>query len=217
MSDKLQSYVDRIERLEEERKAINGDVKDIYSEVKSNGYNPKALRRIVAERRKTPDPQLEADMDAYRVALGMAVNDVKAGDSLRKAATKHGVSKSTLQRAVPRKSDGTVRHDPETGEITETPASGCPAGGGTGTAETQGSPAPAAANPSSGGKPSDLASQTLEATVSEGSSVLTGDDAGTTGIASLGPSLTDVASRCEPGPLDLTIPTFLDCRKQATA
>lgn len=61
---------------------------------------------------------------------------------------------------------------------------------------------PGVTSESCGGTPSDRASETLEATVSEGSEVLISDDAGTAQHASLGPALTDVASRCEPGPQD---------------
>lgn len=113
MSDpRLQSIVQRIERLEEEQRAIGSDKRDIYTEAKSAGYNAKALRRIVAERRLKDREQLEADMEAYRFALGMAVEAATNGDmSLRQAAKAFGVSKSAVHRAVPREENsasGTV-------------------------------------------------------------------------------------------------------------
>lgn len=98
---KLKSYVDRIERLEEERKAIGSDVRDIYAEAKGNRYNPKALRKIIAMRKQKPDPVVDADVEAYKAALGMAVEMVSNGDvSLRKAAKATGVSKSSIHRAL---------------------------------------------------------------------------------------------------------------------
>jgi uncharacterized protein (UPF0335 family) len=117
----LKSFVDRIERLEEEQRAIGSDKRDVYGEVKSAGYNTKALRKIIAERRQKDREQIEADMEAYRVALGMAVEAVSNGDtSLRRAAKQFGVSKSAIHRLVPREeksASGTPPHDEQTGEI----------------------------------------------------------------------------------------------------
>jgi uncharacterized protein (UPF0335 family) len=114
---KLKSYVDRIERLEEERKAIGGDVRDIYAEAKGNRYNPKALRKIIAMRRQKADPVVDAEVEAYKTALGMAVEMVSNGEvSLRKAAKATGVSKSSIHRAL---AVPAASHDPETGEINE--------------------------------------------------------------------------------------------------
>lgn len=101
MSDaRLKSYVDRIERLEEEQRALGGDKRDIYTEVKLAGFNPKALRRLIAARKRKDEAEIEADVDTYKVALGMAVNDVHEGLSLREAAKKNGVSKSSVHRAL---------------------------------------------------------------------------------------------------------------------
>ena len=107
---RLKSFADRIDRLEEERKAIGGDVRDVYVEVKSAGYNPKALRKVLADRRRKTDDQLEAEIERYRAALGVP------GATYRGVAEQIGVSKSKLQRLVPRKNHGTP-HDPETGEV----------------------------------------------------------------------------------------------------
>jgi len=100
---KLQSIVDRIEGLEEKRKALLGDQRRIYVEAERAGFNAKALRKIIAERRMPDRDQIVAKMQAYRDALRMAVNDVVNGASLRETAAKRGVPKSTIQRhAVPR-------------------------------------------------------------------------------------------------------------------
>ena len=71
--EQLRSIVERIERLEEDKKAISDDIKDIYAEAKGNGYDVKALRTIVRLRRQDADERAEQEaiLDAYKVALGM--------------------------------------------------------------------------------------------------------------------------------------------------
>lgn len=73
-ADRLKSIVDRIERLEEERKALGSDVKDIYSEAKSAGFDVKVLRQLIRMRKQEPAEIEEQEMliDVYRRALGMA-------------------------------------------------------------------------------------------------------------------------------------------------
>jgi uncharacterized protein (UPF0335 family) len=72
--DQLKSIIERIERLEEEKKAIASDIGDIYSESKSGGYDVKALRTIIRLRKQSPDDRAaqEAVLDTYKTALGMA-------------------------------------------------------------------------------------------------------------------------------------------------
>lgn len=69
----LTSIVERIERLENEKQAIADDIKDVYSEAKANGYDTKALRKVVALRKMdaTTRSELEALVDLYMHALGM--------------------------------------------------------------------------------------------------------------------------------------------------
>ena len=73
-ADRLRSIVDRIERLEEERKAIGSDVKDIYTEAKSAGFDVRVLRRLIADRKKDAAEveEIETMLDLYRRALGMS-------------------------------------------------------------------------------------------------------------------------------------------------
>src|SRR5262245_4826928 len=80
---KLKSIVDRIERLEEQQKTLLAKERGIYLEAEKAGYDIKALRRIVAERRMPDREQIVAKMQAYRVMLGMAVNDVAIGATVR--------------------------------------------------------------------------------------------------------------------------------------
>ncbi len=70
----LRSLVERIERLEEEKKTIAGDIKEVYAEAKSNGFDTKVLRKVISLRKKEPAElqEEEAMIDIYLAALGMA-------------------------------------------------------------------------------------------------------------------------------------------------
>jgi len=72
-SDQLRLFIERIERLEEEKRGIADDVRDVYAEAKSNGYDTKTMRKIVALRRMEKHTRDEADalLHTYREALGM--------------------------------------------------------------------------------------------------------------------------------------------------
>jgi uncharacterized protein (UPF0335 family) len=72
-ADRLRSLVERIERLEEERKALASDVKDIYAEAKSAGFDVKVLRQLIRVRRQEAAEVEEQEtlLDVYRRALGM--------------------------------------------------------------------------------------------------------------------------------------------------
>ncbi|MCR9124166.1 MAG: DUF2312 domain-containing protein [Phyllobacteriaceae bacterium] len=71
--DHLRAFVERIERLEEEKKTIADDIKDVYAEAKANGFDTKALRKIVAIRKQDQNERLEQEavLDTYMAALGM--------------------------------------------------------------------------------------------------------------------------------------------------
>jgi uncharacterized protein (UPF0335 family) len=72
-ADRLRSLIERIERLEEERKALGSDIKDIYAEAKSAGFDVKVIRQLISIRRKEPAEVEEQEtlLDVYRRALGM--------------------------------------------------------------------------------------------------------------------------------------------------
>jgi uncharacterized protein (UPF0335 family) len=72
-ADRLKSFVERIEKLEEERKAIGGDIRDVYSEAKGVGYDVKTMRKIVSLRKMdaADRDEQEALLDTYKHALGM--------------------------------------------------------------------------------------------------------------------------------------------------
>lgn len=69
----LKALTERINRLEDEKKTISDDIRDCYAEGKGQGFNPKALRIVVRRQRADAKKaaELEADVDAYMVALGL--------------------------------------------------------------------------------------------------------------------------------------------------
>jgi uncharacterized protein (UPF0335 family) len=71
--DQLRSYIERIERLEEEKAGIAADIREIYSEAKGNGFDQKALRKIVGLRKVDEEKRREEDLilATYMRALGM--------------------------------------------------------------------------------------------------------------------------------------------------
>jgi uncharacterized protein (UPF0335 family) len=73
-ADRLKSFIERIEKLEEERKAIGDDVRDVYSEAKGVGYDVKTMRKIVSIRKMDASDRAEQEtlLDTYMHALGMA-------------------------------------------------------------------------------------------------------------------------------------------------
>lgn len=73
--DQLKAIIERIEKLEEEKKATSDDIRDVYAEAKGNGFDAKALRQIIRLRKMDPDERREQEeiVDLYMHALGMGV------------------------------------------------------------------------------------------------------------------------------------------------
>ncbi|WP_439924674.1 DUF2312 domain-containing protein [Nitrobacter sp. JJSN] len=71
--DQLKAIIERIERLEEEKKTISDDIRDVYAEAKGNGYDVKALRTIVRMRKQDANEREEQEtiLETYMQALGM--------------------------------------------------------------------------------------------------------------------------------------------------
>ena len=71
--DQLKAFVERIERLEEEKQATSVDIRDVYAEAKGNGYDVKALRTIVRLRKQDANERAEQEtiLETYMQALGM--------------------------------------------------------------------------------------------------------------------------------------------------
>ncbi|MCA1907475.1 DUF2312 domain-containing protein [Magnetospirillum sp. 64-120] len=73
-AEALRQFVERIERLEEEKKALAADIKDVYGQAKSQGFDTKIIRKLIALRRMEDQEREEIDqlLDLYKAALGMA-------------------------------------------------------------------------------------------------------------------------------------------------
>jgi len=71
--DRLRLLIERIERLEEEKKGIGDDIKDVYGEAKATGYDAKIMRQIVRLRKMTPDDrrEMQSILELYKNALGI--------------------------------------------------------------------------------------------------------------------------------------------------
>lgn len=99
--DQLKSIIERVERLEEEKKTISDDIKDVYAEAKANGFDVKALRTIVRLRKQDAAERAEQEtiLEIYMEALGMlrgtplgdsAVARMAANPNIRKAVAALG-------------------------------------------------------------------------------------------------------------------------------
>ena len=72
-ADQLKSYIERIERLEEEKAAIATDIREVYAEAKANGFDSKAMRQVIKLRKLDANERDEQEymLDTYKQALGM--------------------------------------------------------------------------------------------------------------------------------------------------
>src|SRR6476646_3956507 len=78
--ERLRSFIERIERLEEEKRALSGDIKEVFSEAKGNGFDTKIMRQLIRIRRMDKDDldEQETLLDIYKRALGMLPDGDKA-------------------------------------------------------------------------------------------------------------------------------------------
>src|SRR5947209_19699584 len=85
-ADQLRLFIERIERLEEEKKGIADDIRDVYAEAKANGYDPKIMRMVVRLRKMETHTRQEQDaaLETYRQALGLPQGTAMAGHSTYK-------------------------------------------------------------------------------------------------------------------------------------
>jgi len=72
-AEQLRSFIERIERLEEEKSAIASDIKDVFAEAKGTGFDTKAMRKLIALRKKEPHEREEEEqlLELYRAAVGV--------------------------------------------------------------------------------------------------------------------------------------------------
>lgn len=84
--DRLRLLIERVERLEEEKKGIAEDIRDVYAEAKAVGYDAKIMRQIVRLRKMKPDDRAEMEqiLETYKAALGLGGTPM--GDHMAKAA-----------------------------------------------------------------------------------------------------------------------------------
>jgi uncharacterized protein (UPF0335 family) len=104
--EQLRAFVERIERVEEEKKALADDVRDIYGEAKAHGYDTRALRVIIRKRKLDQEERLNQEglVETYMVALGMGWG--KSGEDIEEALARRRTE------AGKAKSERKPRHDP---------------------------------------------------------------------------------------------------------
>ncbi|HEV2185800.1 MAG TPA: DUF2312 domain-containing protein [Stellaceae bacterium] len=80
--DRLKSFIERIERLEEERRALGADIKEVYAEAKGTGFDTKIMRQVIRLRRMDKDDldEQESLLDVYKRALGMLPAESEAAE-----------------------------------------------------------------------------------------------------------------------------------------
>ncbi len=80
--DRLKSFIERIERLEEERRALGADIKEVYAEAKGTGFDTKIMRQVIRLRRMDKDDldEQESLLDVYKRALGMLPPESEAAE-----------------------------------------------------------------------------------------------------------------------------------------
>ncbi len=86
--DRLKSFIERIERVEEEKRGLSADIKEIYAEAKGTGFDTKIIRKIIAERRMDADDRAEQEslLEVYRRALGMLLDTPLGEAAIQRAA-----------------------------------------------------------------------------------------------------------------------------------
>lgn len=109
--DQLKAFVERVERLEEEKKAIADDIRDLYAEAKSNGFDTKALREIVKLRKVDADErrEREAVLETYMHALGMLATADLGGAALARKRSELEAEGRRLIDEMPGASDAVRR------------------------------------------------------------------------------------------------------------
>ncbi|MBF0270294.1 MAG: DUF2312 domain-containing protein [Alphaproteobacteria bacterium] len=90
--ERLKSFIERVERLEEEKAALSADIKDVLSEAKSAGFDTKIIRQIVRIRKQDPQDRREQQelLDLYMSALGMLADTPLGESALKRAGLETG-------------------------------------------------------------------------------------------------------------------------------
>lgn len=121
---KIKSWVERIEALLEERAGINGDIRDIYTEIKKGDHDAKAIRKLIARRAANASELAEQDalLAAYTDALAgkiKAADALARGATIKEAAKESGLSTGSVAAiaSVQKSRELNPPHDAETGEV----------------------------------------------------------------------------------------------------
>ena len=98
VADRLRSFIERIERLEEEKAALAADIREVYAEAKGDGFDVKTMRQIVKLRKvdKADRDEQEALLDLYKQALGMLA-DTPLGEAALAKVGPHVSRSATMQ------------------------------------------------------------------------------------------------------------------------
>lgn len=122
---KLKSLVERIERLMDERDGLGDDIRDVFTEVKSAGYVPKVLRKVIVRRRMDPNKRAEEDswQEMYEAALDgptrKALSMAASGATARQIEQETGIDQATVARSVSLKKRRETKPFRETEPTTE--------------------------------------------------------------------------------------------------
>ncbi|BAQ18340.1 DUF2312 domain-containing protein [Methyloceanibacter caenitepidi] len=100
--EQLRAFVSRIERLEEEKAALSADLKEVYAEAKSTGFDVKALRKLVSMRKADEHKRLEEEaiLATYMHALGMQADLFDDADAAEDDHTEHRAEPAALAEAT---------------------------------------------------------------------------------------------------------------------
>ena len=84
LGDRLRAFIERIERLEEERVALSDDIREVYAEAKATGFDPKIMRQLVRLRKMESSDREEQEylLDTYKAALGMIALPLESDKSV---------------------------------------------------------------------------------------------------------------------------------------
>lgn len=91
MTDKLKSFIERLENLEEEKREVADQIKDVFAEAKGEGFDPKIMREVLKLRRMKPHERIEREemIEVYKAALGMLADTPLGQAALRPVLTSH--------------------------------------------------------------------------------------------------------------------------------
>jgi uncharacterized protein (UPF0335 family) len=123
--ERLRSLIERIERLEEEKRTLAADIKEVYAKAKGSGFDTKIMRQLIKIRRMDKDDldEQEALLDVYKRALGMLADTPLGEAAIDRAETVAAATHARVDKIVGAFVDGVARHDGDSVSIT-TPGGG---------------------------------------------------------------------------------------------